>query len=118
MSKILKGKIPFNTYLRKSFVNSFFINLVQESEIEELINDLNQNTSLGPCSIPVKIIKNHVDILKQLLPYLIKARKTARVTAIFKKEDPQLPSNYCSISALSVFSRWYEKCIYPHLYAF
>ena len=42
---------------RKSVVNSFFTNPVQESEIEKSINNLNQNKSLGPCSIPVKILK-------------------------------------------------------------
>ena len=54
----------FNTYIRKSVVNSFFINSDQESEIEKLLNILNQCESLGPFSIPVKILKNHVDISK------------------------------------------------------
>ena len=46
------------------------------------------------------------------------ALKTARVTPIFKKENPQLPSNYRPISVLSVFSKLYEKCIYSRLYTF
>ena len=37
-SRIPKGKRPFKTYLRKSVVNSVFINPVQESKIEKLIN--------------------------------------------------------------------------------
>ena len=88
--KYRKGKDLLKTYLRKSVVNSFFINPVQESEIEKLINNLNQNKSLGPCSIPVKILQNHVDALKQPLTYLInfsfqqgifpEALKTARAT--------------------------------------
>ena len=90
-----KEKRPFKTYLRKSFVNSFFFNPVQESEIEKLINNLNQNKSLGPCSIPVKILQKHVDVLKQPLTYLINLSfqqgifpeelKTARVNPIFKR---------------------------------
>ena len=93
-SKIPKGKRPFKTNLRKSVVNSFFINPVQESVIKKLIYNPNQNKSLSPCSIPVKILQNHVDILKQPLTYLInlsfqqgifsEALKTARVTPIFK----------------------------------
>ena len=35
-----------------------------------------------------------------------------------KKEDPQLPSNYRPMSVLSVFSKLYEKCMYPCLYMF
>ena len=114
------------TYLRKNVVNSFFINPVQEIEIEKLINNLNKNKSLCRCNIPVKILQNHV--LKQPLTYLInlsfqrgifpEALKTARVTNIFKKEDPLLPSNYRPISALSVFSKLYGKCMYSRLYAF
>ena len=70
-SKMPKGKRPFKIYLRKSVVNSFFINLVKESKIEKLINNLNQNKSLGRCNIPVKILQKHVDVLKQPLTYLI-----------------------------------------------
>ena len=127
-SKKPKGKRPFKTYLRKSVVNSFFINLVQESEIEKLKNYLNQNKNLGPCSIPVKILQKHVDVLKQPLTYLInlsfqqvmfpESLKTARITPIFKKEDHQLFPNHRPISVLSVFSKLYEKYMYSRLYAF
>ena len=113
-------------HLRKSVAESFFINPVQESEIEKLINSLNQNKSLGPCSIPLKILQNHVDVLKQPLTYLImvsfqqgifpEALKTARVTLFFKKENSELPSNYHAISVLSVFSKLYAKCMYSCLY--
>ena len=37
--------------------------------------------------------------------------KAAGVTPIFKKEAPKIPSNYRSISVLSVFSKFYDKCI-------
>ena len=101
-SRIPNRKRPFKRYLRKSVADSVFINPVQESEIDKLINNL------GPCSIPVKILQNHVDILKQ--PLIInlslqqgifpEALKTARVTPIFKKVSPRLPYNYRPISVL------------------
>ena len=101
-SRILKEKRPFKTYLRKAVVNSFFIKPIQESEIEKLINNLNKNKSLDTCRVNVKILQNHVDVLKQPLKYLTnlsfqqgkfpEALRTARVTHIFKNEDPQLPS--------------------------
>ena len=56
-SKISKGKRPFKTYLRKSVVNSFFMNPVQESEIEKLLNNLNQNKSLGSLAFLLKSYK-------------------------------------------------------------
>ena len=127
-SKIRTGKRPFKSYLRQSVVNLFYINPIQESEIKKLINDLNQNKSLGACSISVKIIQNLVDASEQSLTYLInllfqqgifsEALKTKRVTSVFKKEDPQLPSNYRPISVLSVFSKLYKKCMYSSLYTF
>ena len=96
----------------------FFMNPFQESEIENLTNNFNQNKSLGPCSFSVKILKNHVDVSKQRLIYLMnlsfqqgifsEALKLARVTPIFKKEDPQLLSNNRLIFVLSVFSKLYE----------
>ena len=117
-SKIPEGKRHFKTYLRKN-VNSFFINPVQESAIEKLINNLNKNKS--PCSIPTKILQNHVDVLKQPLTCLInlsfqpdifpEALKTARVTSIFKKEDLQLRSNYRHIYIVSVFGKLHGKCM-------
>ena len=108
--------------------DTFVINHVQESEIEKLINNLNQNKSLGPCSIPVKILQKHIDVFKQPLTYLInlsfqqgifpEALKTTRVTPIFKKEDHQPLFNNHPISVLSVFSKLYEKCMHSRVYAF
>ena len=46
------------------------------------------------------------------------ALKTARVTPIFRKEDPQLPASYRPISFLPVFSKLHEKRTYSGLYAF
>ena len=60
-----------NTYSRKIIVNLFSINPVQGSDSKKLINNLNQNKSSCPCSIPVKMLQNHVDFLKQPLTYLI-----------------------------------------------
>ena len=64
-SRIPNRKRPFKRCLKKKVVNSIFINTVQDSEIDKLINHL------GLCSIPVKILQNHVDVLKQPLIYLI-----------------------------------------------
>ena len=68
--KIPKAKYRFNNYLKQKVINSFFLNLVQENEIEKFINNLSLNKSTDPCSIPTKILKNLVDVLKQPLSYL------------------------------------------------
>ena len=58
--------------LKKRGLNSFFINTVKFTEIKELIKNLNYNKNLGPRSILLKILKNHTNVLKQPLVFLIK----------------------------------------------
>ena len=82
---------------------------------------LNSNKSVGPNSLPIKILKSHIDSLAKALAAIInisfKEGKfpttllLAKVTPAFKKDDPQLCSNYCPISVLSIFSKIYEKCM-------
>ena len=63
-SMTLFVNVGLNCWQPKIVVNSFFIEAVQEPEINEF-------KSLGPSSIREKILKSHVDGLKQLLAYLI-----------------------------------------------
>ena len=53
--KNIKNKSNFSIYLRRNFVNSVFINPAPESEIQKLLNNLNQSKSLGLNKTPVEI---------------------------------------------------------------
>ena len=44
--------------------------------------------------------------------------KIAKVITLFKKGNPELPSNYRPISLLSIFSKIFEKLMYKRLYKF
>ena len=89
---------------------------------------LNSNKSVGPNSLPIKILKPHIDSLAKALAAIINisfkedkfptALLLAKVAPVFKKDDPQLCSNYRPISVLSTFSKIYEKCMYTRLYSF
>ena len=89
---------------------------------------LNSNKSVGPNSLHIKILKSHIDSLAKALATIINisfkegkfptALLLAKVTSVFKKDDPQLCSNYNPISVLSIFSKIYEKCMYTRLYSF
>jgi hypothetical protein len=50
------SKSPLD-YIDKSFSDSFFIFPTYTSEIEKEISNLNSNKSVGPCSIPVRVLK-------------------------------------------------------------
>ena len=91
-SKIPNGKIPFNTYLRKNVANSFFINPVQESEIEKLINNFSK-INLGPCSIFLfkKVyFRRHTKLQEWLLSF---QKKILNFRLIF------VPSVFCQFLA-------------------
>ena len=93
-SKIPKAKKPFNVYLKNKLVNSFVLNPVDESEVVKLVNNINKNKSLGPNSIPISVLKRHIDVLKGPITFLINlsfrqgifpdALKNAKVTPVFK----------------------------------
>ena len=89
---------------------------------------INSNKSVRPNSLPIKILKSHIDSLVKALAAIINISFTegkfptallfAKVTPVFKKDDPQLCPNYRPISVLSIFSKIYEKCMYTRLYSF
>ena len=85
-------------------------------ETMKLTGNLSSNvSSLGPFSIPVNVLKNHVHSFKNLSfqqGFSPDSLKAARVTPIFKRDDPQLVSNYHPISLLSIFSKFFEKYMY------
>ena len=126
--KIQKSKKSFFRYLGNIIQNSFFLRLVQEEEIKKIVMKLNSNKSVGTNSLPIKMLKSHIDSLAKALPTIINISFTEgkfptalllpKVTPVFKKDDPQLCSNYHPISVLSIFSKIYEKCMYTRLYSF
>ena len=90
--------------------------------------NLNNNKSVGPISIPIRILKYCVDIITEPLSQLINISfnqgtfpnilKTAKIVPIFKKGDPLLCSNYCPIFLFTIFCKVFEKCCYTRLYSF
>ena len=81
------------------------------------MNNLKKIKSLGSCSIPVKFLQIHVDVLKQPLIYLInlsfqqgifpEALKTARVTPFLKKKI----LNFLLIIVPSLFCQFLANCM-------
>ena len=107
---------------------SFFIAPSVPSEISDIINMLKSGKSLGPNSIPIKLLKHLCPLISLPLSQIINESfqsgifpdkiKLAKVIPLFKKGCSVTASNYRPISLLSVFSKITEKVMYKRLYDF
>ena len=115
-------------YLSDRTRNSLFLFPVTLIEVNDLINVLNPSKSVGPNSIPIKLLRIIGHSVSPLLALLVNESfqsgifpdklKIAKVISLFKKGNPELPSNYRAISLLPVFSKIFEKLMYRRLYKF
>ena len=97
-------------------------------EVKNLIAALNPVKSVGPNSIPVKLLKILCPSLSHFLADIIiqsfqsgvfpDKLKVAKVKTIFKKGDYQQTSNYRPLSLLSIFSKIFERVMYKCLFKF
>ena len=123
----LTRKSPLD-YLSGRMRNSLFLAPVTLIEVNDLISILNPSKSVGPNSIPIKLLRIIGLSISPLLALLVNQSfqsgifpdklKIAKVISLFKKGNPELSSNYRPISLLPVFSKIFEKLMYRRLYKF
>ena len=99
---------------------------VTENKVRELIRKLNVNKSHGHDGLSARMIKMYDDtlviplvlIFKNCLSkgYFPKKWKMANVTAVHKKKEKNIVSNYRPISLLPLCGKIFEKIIYDNLY--
>ena len=112
-------------FIGNSICDSFFIAPSVPSEISDIINMLKSGKSLGPNSIPIKLLKHLCPLISLPLSQIINESfqsgifpdkmKLAKVIPLFKKGCSVTASNYRPISLLSVFSKITEKVMYKRL---
>ena len=126
--KILPTKKNFTDYLKKPNSENFTIAPTTSDEISDLIHNLKSSKSVGPYSIPTKIMKISKEIISLPLSQLINDSiskgsfpnicKLAQVIPIFKNDSRLLCTNYRPISLLSNIRKSFEKVIHSRLNLF
>ena len=106
-------------------MNSILLSPTTPEEILTLINGLDSKKSCGNDDIPVRTLKLSKYLLAPLLSNVINESicdgvfpnnlKIAKVVAIFKSGDSEIPTNYRPISVLTYFSKIFEKVLYGRL---
>ena len=115
-------------YLKDRIPHSFFISPTNAQEIYDMIKNLDETKSSGPCSIPIKLLKIAGYELSLPLSILCNAafdegifphkNKIAKVIPLHKKGSTDDVNNFRPISLLSVFSKIMEKLMASRLTTF
>ena len=115
----------FSKYLKtKPDCNLKFDTITIETTLH-IINTLKPKSSTGIDQISNKLIKSMKDIIAEPLTIIINqmlntgifpnSLKVSKVIPLFKKDDPQIFSNYRPISLLPSLSKIFEKAIFLQL---
>ena len=133
IDKKLQKNIPptkkhFSSFLKNPNNLTFVITPTTVEEVNDLISDLKASKSIGPSSLPTRIMKELNDIIVSPLAELINKSfqsgifpdifKIAKVIPIFKSESRVLCNNYRPISLLSNISTLIEKLMHKRVYSF
>ena len=121
------NKVPVE-FMDDRVRNSFFVAPSTAFEVSDIISLLQSGKSLGPNSIPMRILKLLSPLIASPLSQIINESfqsgifpdkmKLAKVIPLFKTGCTLTASNYRPISILSVFSKNIEKVMYVRLYSF
>ena len=115
-------------YLGHENPHSFFIGPSAPFEVSDVVNALKPGKSVGPNSVPIKLLKIISSYISSPLSQIInesfqsgifpEKMQHATVIPLFTKGCTETVSNYRPISLLSVFSNITEKLMYKRLYQF
>ena len=118
----------FSNFLKNRFNISFFVSPTDKKEIENVISSLDSNKSVGPNSIPTKVLKLlkndifselseifNVSFSSGIFPSIL---KTAKVIPVHTKDSKLDFSNYRPISLLSNIEKILERLMYNRIYKF
>lgn len=107
--------------LNKNPINSCYFMPITEEDVVNIVNKLKNKKSAGSDNIPIKLIKENIDVLKYPLTVIFNLSlstgtfsnelKKAYIVPIFKKGDTSNVNNYRPISILSCISKILESIV-------
>ena len=122
------GNKHFTDYLASNNPSTFYTKPTDPKEIESIINLFDTNKSVGPNSIPSKLIKTIAPLISKPISNICnKSFKTgivpdqlkiSKINPIHKKDSKLMISNYRPISILSNVNKIIEKLMFKRLYNF
>ena len=97
-------------------------------KMAEILRDLNAKKAKQENDIPIKLIKENIDLFSSVLSrifnfYIDKTSfpnslKQADIIPVHKKDDTNDKNNYRPVSLLPSLSKTFEKCLYDQIYAY
>ena len=107
---------------------SFCFKPISEVNLKHVVNNLEHNKAAQVSSIPLKIIKDNIDAISNVLNVTLNRSikenifpdklKLADVTPVYKKKNRHDKENYRPVSILPSLSKIYEKVMYIQLYEY
>ena len=118
----------FSDFLKNRSTISFFVSPTDKTEIEDVMSSLDSNKSVGPNSIPTKILKLLKDDISSQLSEIFNISfssgvfpsilKTAKAIPVHMKDSKLDFSNYRPISFLSNIEKILERLMYNRMNKF
>ena len=126
--KLGQSEISFESYLRDSPVNSFYISLTNQYECGKVLDSFSNSNCEALDKISPKLFKLGAVAMAKILPTLINkcfsqgyfpnCLKIAKVTPIFKEGDKDEMGNWRPISIISCIAKVIEKLVKKRLISF
>ena len=120
-----EGK-SYEDYLKQNIFSTFSFETIDSEYVMKRIQELKSKTSFGHDGLSSILLKRIASKIQHVLTTIINqslmsgifpsSLKIAKISPIYKKEDPHLTDNYRPISLLPVISKIFEKVAFKQVY--
>ena len=122
-----EGK-SYKDYLKQNILSTFAFTTVDTDYVIKMIAELKSKSSFGHDGISSILLKKVSPEISKVLTCIINqslvtgifpnSLKVAKISPIYKKEDPHQTDNYRPISLLPVISKVFEKVVFKQVYEY